>query len=148
MNWLVFLFVFECGIIPRGDFLMYDRQPEVFYYEGHYYYPVSLTDIDLAPTFYVDLSVEFQFIDIFYIGGGVRIPMFFTGKSFDPNATYYDFQVGMRLGAFDFFWFHSCIHPQKTLAYYYTTDIGWESAYDALGIKVEGSFPLIKRKRR
>jgi len=148
MNWLVFLFAFEIGLIPQGDFLMYDRQPEVFYYEGFYYYPVTVTNIPLGPTFYTDLSVELQIIEIFYVGGSVRIPMVWIDGGFDPHSTYYDFQAGVRLGPVDVFWHHACRHPQMTYAFSYTTDVGWEGYYDELGIKVEGQIPLIKRKER
>ena len=146
MNWLVFLFALEVGIIPQGNFVMYDRQPEVFYYEGHYYYPVSVEANQLACSFYADLAVEFQIVEIFYVGGSVRIPMDWAGGSFSPHATYYDFQAGARFGPVDVFWHHACRHPQMTYMYDYTTLKGWEGAYDELGIKVEGRIPLIRGK--
>ena len=148
MNWLDFLFAFEIGFIPQGNFVMYDRQPEVFYYEGYYYYPVEVQQISLAQTIYTDLSVEFQFIEIFYIGGSVRIPMIWAGNSFSPHATYYDFQAGARVGPVDIFWNHACRHPQMTYAFNYTTDLGWEGSYDELGIRFKGQLPLIKRKAK
>ena len=145
MNWLVFLFAFEIGLIPNSNFIMYDRQPEVFQYEGYYYYPLEVQEISLVPTIYTDLSVEFLLLDIFYIGGGVRIPMTWAGDSFSPHATYYDFQTGVRLGPVDVFWHHACRHPQMLYSYDYTTDVGWEGAYDELGISIKGQIPLIKR---
>jgi len=140
MTWLILVFALEAGIIPNGGFMMYERQPQVFYYQGEYYYPISVTQETIAPMFYTDLSVEIQIIEIFYIGGGVRVPMKFDGAGFDPKATYYDFQFGARYGQFDIFWHHACRHPQMTYMYDYLTTTGWEGGYDEIGFKITGKW--------
>ena len=138
MNWLLFLFAFEMGMIPHGGFVMYECDP------------LFVEKLPLVSTMYTDLSVEFQIIEIFYIDGSVRIPMFlpmsWNDPSFQPHATYYDFQTGAKFGPVDIFWHHTCRHPQMTYMYKYKLLSGWEGSYDEIGIRVEGQIPLIKGK--
>jgi len=148
MNILAFIFAMEVGLVPSGGFLMYERQPQVFEYDGNYYYPVNVQQVQLNPTAYMDLSAEVELLEFLFIGGGVRVPVEWQGGngSFNPLATYYDFRAGMRWKGVRLMYRHACYHPQMTYAYDYIASSGWEGAYDELSLRFEGKVPLWESK--
>ena len=144
MNWLIFVFALEMGIIPNGAFLLYDRQPAILSYDGAYY----MTDVDMhdiSYSLYTDFQLEAIFLNYMFIGGGVRVVMLPTNNyTFDPHASYYNFSFGGRFGRVEVFWRHYCMHPQMAYMYDYVPLDGWEGAYDEIGLKIEGKINLIK----
>jgi len=64
MNWLVFVFALECGLLPNTGFVMY--QPDLDYVVG-------------AVGFYTDLSASVESFG-FYVGGGMRNYFWKIGK--------------------------------------------------------------------
>lgn len=138
MNWLAFIFALEAGIVPQNSFVMYQRQAEVFLFEGHYYYPVEVTRENIAPILYTDLRAGVELWDFLFAEGSIRVQMTPNGiTNFDPQSLFYDFRAGARYKGLELFWHHACRHPQMTYAYRYQSISGWEGAYSEIGVRVE-----------
>lgn len=139
MTWLAFIFALEMGVVPQNSFVMYQREAQVFEYQDHYYYPISVSYTDTGPIFYTDLQAEVELFGFLFGGGGMRVQMVQDGAwNFDPQATFYEFRAGARWNGIEVFWHHCCRHPQMTYAYRYQMISGWEGAYTELGIRFKG----------
>jgi len=139
MNWLAFIFALEAGIVPQNGFVMYQREAQVFYYEGSYYYPMDVALEDSGPIFYTDLQAEVELFGFAFAGGGVRVQMQQDGDwNFAPEALFYEFRAGLRWKGIELHYLHACRHPQMLYAFYYQPVAGWEGAYDEIGIKISG----------
>ena len=140
MNWLALAFALELGLVPSGSFMMYEREPQVFEYDGWYYYPVSVQAVDIAPIVYTQLDARLWAFGIFYAGGGVRIQTRYHEEvwSFEPQATFYEFVGGLRYGKVQVQYRHCCMHPQMTYMIDYRPAGGWEGSYDEVSIRFGG----------
>jgi hypothetical protein len=146
MNILVFIFALEAGIVPHDSFLMYERQAQVYEYNGGYYYPTKVSFTDNGPIFYTDLQAEVELLGFIFFGGGIRVQMQQAGAwNFDPNALFYEFRAGLRWKGIELHVLRACRHPQMTYAFNYQAVSGWEGAYLEIGVKVSGRLPLIKQ---
>lgn len=142
MTWVIFIFSLEIGLIPNGVFLMYDRQP-IEFENGGELYPSTVDVLDFSYSIYTDFQFEAEILNYLFIGGGVRIVMLPTNDySFDPHSSYYNFTFGGRLGPFEVFWHHYCLHPIMTYMFDYIPLDGWEGSYDEIGFKISSKIPL------
>jgi len=140
MTWLALAFALELGFVPQGGFMAFEREPQVFEYEGSYYYPVSVGTVQLPPMFYADLQAEVILFGWMFAGGGVKVPIAWNGETwtFSPSATYYDFRAGVRFKGVEMFWRHRCNHPQWTYMYAYLPSEWKEGAFDEIAIRFSG----------
>lgn len=121
MNWLIFLFVFEVGFLPHGDFIMYE-------------------ELELVPvqySLYTDLQAEVVISNLLFIGGGVRTGMWYhDGYTFFPHRTSYNFQMGIRRGMVEVGIRHYCFHP--VTPFFALLDYGalWEGAYEEIYLRI------------
>lgn len=140
MSWLMFAFALELGIVPSSSFTMYEREPEVFEYDGYYYYPVSVEQEQFGPIVYTELDAELTAWDLFFVGGGVRVQTRYDegSWSFDPQSTFYEFVGGLEYKSVRFQYRHCCMHPQMTSLYAYRPSEGWEGSYDEISLRFTG----------
>ena len=131
MNWLIFSFILELGIIPSGSFLMYEKIPNGYYRTNPIY---------LQSSFFTNMEVELEFFKHIYIGGGAKTILYYGkgGWWFDPQAVDYKFEYGLRFGIIDIFFLHHCIHPIMTYMYWYNANLIWEGWYNEIGIRIKG----------
>lgn len=142
MNWLALAFALELGIVPSGNFMMYEREPQVFEYDGEYYYPVSVQQVDIAPIVYTQLDAEVMLFGFLFAGGGVRVQTRYheDAWSFAPQATFYEFTGGAVFGPVRLQYRHCCFHPQMTYMYNYRPAGGWEGSYDEISLRLEKGY--------
>jgi hypothetical protein len=150
MTWLALAFALEVGFLPHGSFMSFEREPEVFEYDGSYYYPISVEQAVLPPIVYTDLSAEVILWGWLFAGGNVKIPMAWDGQTwgFLPRATYYDFRAGVRLGIAELFWRHRCMHPQFAYMYNFLPSEWQEGAFDEIGLRFSAKFGGEGRTKR
>jgi len=135
MNWLVFVFALECGLLPNTGFAMY--QPDLEYVVG-------------AVGFYTDLSASVESYG-FYVGGGMRNYFWKDreGISFWPYQMTFRFDAGWRNDFLDIGFRHYCMHPVVPFLELTGAPLcEWEGAYEELFIRVHGRLPLIKGKTK
>lgn len=130
MNWLVFVFALECGMLPNTSFIMYQPNPEYV-----------MNEIG----FYTDLSASVE-VKGFYIGGGMHNYFWKTikGISFWPYQMTFLFNAGWRNDYVDVGFRHYCMHPVIPYAGLVKPQQNWEGGYQELFIKFKGRLTLIK----
>ncbi len=127
MNWLVFMFALEFGLVPQAGVLMYEPE-EVLFMEG---------------ALYTELEAEVLLFNVLFAGGGVRTYIMPSDKNytFSPNTTVYDFGAGLRLkkDTLEIGWRHRCFHPTIPYLPIFGQEIkGMEGSYDEIYFRIEG----------
>lgn len=126
MNWLVFFFALELGIVPQAGVLIY--KPEE-----------SFARIDGA--IYTELEAKVLIFNTLFVGGGVRTYIT-PGNSyaFSPNTTVYDFNTGLRFkDIVEIGWRHRCFHPTFSYMSGFEQELeGMEGSYDEIYLRIKG----------
>jgi len=134
MDWLVFEFALECGLLPNTGFAIY--QPD-------------LKSVAGADGFYTALSASVESFG-FYVGGGMRNYFWkMLEKGFRPYQMTFRFDAGWRNDFLDIGFRHYCMHPVVPfLGLTGAPPQNWECAYEVLFFRIHGRLPLIKGKER
>lgn len=124
MTWLVFLFAFEVGFLPNGDFIMYEELE---------WFPVQYS-------LYTDLQAEIVIGNLLFVGGGVRTGMWYDGEgyTFFPHRSSYEFRAGLRWGMVEIGFRHNCYHPQTPFFGFGILDYRaiWEGSFEEAYLRV------------
>lgn len=130
MTWLVLAAALEVGLLPMGDFLMYD--------------PPST--VSITGTIYTELEARATAWGVLFVGGEVRTFAWAVdgSYSFTPFRLLYQFEAGFTLGPLEIGFRHYCTHPQWVYlwAYRYGDAIygqqaRWEGAYEEVYLRLE-----------
>ena len=122
MSWLVFIFALEAGLIPSDHFVMYEIPTEYVY----------------SQSFYLQMDVEAELFDLFFIGGSIRSYVWKSreGPSFWPFRDGYLFKVGLRKKPFELGFRHYCTHP--VIPSQYPAQMNWEGAHEEIYFRIGG----------
>jgi hypothetical protein len=120
MNWLVFLYALEIGLLPNNSFVMYQKPAdEVF---------------DQA--FYIQFESEIEMFRFLFLGGSIRTYLWKDKKgiSFWPSRDGYQFNVGFRYKFLEVGFRHYCTHP--VIPYRYPIQMNWEGSYQEIYLRL------------
>jgi hypothetical protein len=120
MNWIAILFAAELGVLPMGNF--------------HLYEPAGL--VESTGNYYADMGMRAILFDTIYLGGSMKAH--FAGVQdtymFLPSAMNYLFEAGIQRGGFSIGWRHYCAHPMVPIF----SDASWDSGgYEEVFIRLE-----------
>jgi len=126
MNWLVFFFALELGIVPQAGVLMYEP------YEA----------FEMKGALYTELEAEVLMFNVLFVNGGVRTYVTPNNNDFNfsPNSTVYDFGAGLRFkDTIELGWRHCSFYPIFPYLPVYEHQMkGMEGAYDEIYLRIEG----------
>jgi len=122
MNWLLFIFALEAGIIPTDIFVIY----QVSHEEIH------------DQSIYIQFEAEIELFKILFVGGSIRTYAWkeIENISFWPWRDGYLFNAGLRYKILELGFRHYCTHP--IIPYQYPAQMNWEGAYEEIYLRVEG----------
>jgi len=135
MNWLVFVFALETGMLPNYGFVMYEPDFQAVFAKHSFYT-------------YMEASVETYG---FYVGGAMRCYFWKTtnGYDFSPYQMTFRFDAGWRNKWLEIGFRHYCMHPvMPWITNYDTPQQNWEGSYEKIFVRFEGQMPIIKGKKR
>ena len=117
-------FGLEMGWLPRGTLNMYEIDGVKIH--------------DVTNTFYVILGSRVYLLQYLFFGGSIDLTTYWMGYGFDTEGLSYMFETGIKIGIFELFYKHNCMHPAPTYLYRYIFDGIWEGWHDRIGIKISG----------
>ncbi|MHA1302130.1 MAG: hypothetical protein ACTSPI_00310 [Candidatus Heimdallarchaeaceae archaeon] len=122
MNWLIFAFALELGIIPIDEFVMYNPSIEIVFDQS----------------LYVEIEGEALLFDLLFIGGSIRTYIWKNkeGISFWPWRDGFLFNAGIKYKYVELGFKHYCTHP--IIPYIYPVQMNWEGAYQEFYLRFEG----------
>jgi len=121
MDWIVFLFALELGIVPTSGFVMYDTPSETVFEQAGY----------------VQLETRIELFKYLFLGGSIRTYVWKDreGVSFWPWRDGYMFNAGLRYKQMELGFRHYCTHP--VIPYRYPAKMNWEGAYEEVYFRIE-----------
>lgn len=131
MEWVMFWFALECGMIPNNAMAMCENE----------FIDTVIEEYSL----YADIDTKIYLFEIFYLGSGIKtvIWQLDSSKLFYLDKTYFNFNVGIEWESVTIGFRHYVKHPiMRYIIYFDNHSIEWGKGYEEIFIKLEGKIGL------